>query len=170
MSQAGTSEASAKAAEQSAEIAGRSLTIGERAYLGIETARFIQPLAVGRPPALRVVYVNGGRTPAWNLASRIRLISASQPLSEIADRFPVTVFNASENGAGLIPAGGKRVVDYPNQSDVLVTGDRLPLIQNGTMKLYVVGEARYKDFTGKEQVLRFRLVYDPSDGGINEIN
>lgn len=143
-----------------------AMPVADRPYIGIKQMVLVAPLTVGQYPTIRIIFVNGGKTPAAGFVSYARLILSTKSIAEAMKDFPLEEFKSAENGSLLTP-GMERRVEFP-QMNLTITIERLSAINTRAVKLYVVGEARYRDIQGRELVLPIRAVYDPSEGGFEE--
>jgi hypothetical protein len=131
--------------------------ISQRAYIGIQDGKFVSPLASGEPPCLRMIFINGGNTPAWHFRSHYRMILDSAPLGELTKKFPVE-YKRRQSGA-FVPAGQiKRVETYFQFS---VNEHQLAAIIRKSHTLYVFVEVEFRDFLGNWQHDSYRIAYNP---------
>lgn len=147
-----------EAASQTKEL----FLIGERAYLGIESAAPSVPLAVDRYPEVRIHLLNAGKTPAWNLTiSLVLLPSVTTPPAEMVKLDLSKEWNIHFKRS-FIPAGQRETMEI-RQDKVKIEDDTI-WVAVESLRLaffYIVGEARYTDISGEETVLPIWLVYDP---------
>lgn len=136
--------------------------IGERAYLGIESAAPSVTLAVGQYPEIRIHLRNAGKTPAWNLTlSLVMRHSVATPPAEMMKLDLRSEFDIHFKRS-FIPAGSPETIQI-RQDKVKIEDSRIwGLVTNlRIVFFYIIGEARYTDISQKERVLSIWLVYDP---------
>jgi hypothetical protein len=142
---------------------GIPLSVAERPYMAVKLLKLLGPLTAGQHPTIRIIIVNGGKTPASDVLSYIRVITTDTSISEAIRTFPVKPTDKGE-GRSYLTAGMERVVDFP-QTSLVMTPQHLQFIKAGLLHLYVVGEIHYRDIQGSEYTTQIRAVYDPADGG-----
>ena len=77
-----------------------------------------------------------------------------------AKDYPIGEWEIGDKGS-FLPSGVTKNVVTP-MNEMIITDEMLVAIQLEIRKLFVIGEARYKDFQGKEQIFPFFTVYDPN--------
>lgn len=154
--------------------------VTERAYIGIRSIKLVEPLVRDKMPVIHVVFVNGGRTPAWNLIGNCMPVSDNTKpplaiLNEYITEFAAEPETLGSNKmelfgqTGLLPAGAED--DNPPLTFV---GDKeewsegIPKIMTDRIPLYLVGWARYRDFQGKRYRYEFISYYNKSVQGFIE--
>jgi hypothetical protein len=157
------SQRQAKISEDTLEHAKETLSSSECAYIGIDSMKLIEPLETGKYPTIKIVFINGGKTPAWNFVSVMRMIYHSETATSAATQFPIDEAEIIKDRGSFLPSGSKKSVEFP-QNQFLLDAERIASISVGVMKLYVIGEARYIDFQNKAQIYKFYTVYAPSKG------
>lgn len=162
------------------EISQTAFINTERAYIGIRSIKLVEPLRVDKMPAVQVIFVNGGRTPAWNLIGNCMPISdnTKSPLAildEYIEEFARELSTTGMEGTdlfgqtGLLPAGAED--DNPPihfVGDIKEWGDGLGKIIAERIPLYVVGWARYRDFQGNRYRYEFISYYNKAVDGFIE--
>lgn len=136
--------------------------IGERAYLGIESATPSVPLTVGEYPEVRIHLRNAGKTPAWNLSlSLVMRHSVATPPSEMIKLDLRSEFDIHFNRS-FIPSGDPETIQIRQDKVKIDDGRIWGLVTNlRIVFFYIIGEARYTDISQEERVLPIWLVYDP---------
>lgn len=156
-----------------------SWAITERAYIGVKNIRLVEPLAIDRDPIVKVIILNGGRTPAWNVMGNIKpfLNNFEQP-SIVLDRYISELEAPGEKlenqieltgQTGLLPAGEPE--EYPETLLInLVQGwaSVFNQIEDGTMPFYLGGRVKYADFQGRHYSFEFLTFYEKSIQGFTE--
>jgi hypothetical protein len=124
--------------------------IGERAYIGIRAVSFEGFGGLGKKPRLGIRFLNGGRTPAWNVSVGMKV--------SIGTTFP-TEKPQVVNESNLLPAGVDQEV-WP-EIPVIVTREILNDIMEEKVKFFVRGEVHFKDAWNNKRTFYFNLVYRP---------
>lgn len=160
--QAVASQASAQAARDSVDTTKEAFYIAERAYIRIQGVKSIR-LVAGSSPQIEVWLFNGGKTPAWDISGRTSFTFARELVEDYDfENEPLT----PTKGGSTLLAGDRRIIRW-RLDDHVVSEAEFDAIQSGALKFMVIGEYRYKDFWGKEQVYSYRGLYDP---GRNDLN
>lgn len=139
-----------------------SFAASERAYIGIKTMNFDRQFGVGMVPGYTIRFLNGGRTPAWNMlvSSRVVLVDKDVSAREAIKLFPIPNDGGADKG-GFLPSGSERNVFFiPNLE---IAEDDFIAIRAGTKKLLVFGSVYYRDFQQNQQILPFANVFNPDD-------
>jgi hypothetical protein len=128
--------------------------IGERGYVGIKTSRLVN-FNAGRTPSVQIVFLNGGRTPVWNLYTPAALIVSDTP----PDDDPLGMELPSDETGHFLVAGEDCATEwfFPEPVTVKTVNE----ILGGLVKLYIKGEAWFEDCWGEKRQMPFYLVYDP---------
>jgi len=128
-----------------------SFYLSERAYMGLQTFK-IKSFLPDQKPELEMVFINGGRTPAWDVAIQLSLNIGNEPnLRDWIDGL-----GESES---FVPAGGTA-----NASGIQpdpIPAKSVTAVENKVVRLFVVGECRYKDIQKRDRIYPFCLVYKP---------
>jgi hypothetical protein len=126
------------------------IDIRERAYIAIGDAS-ITPLVVGRKPTMKITFLNTGRTPAWDFHVSARFtLAMSRPTQEMID-----VVKATETPDRVFVPADKGTEVYLAGIGFTLTEERIAAFNAGVLKLYVNGEARYRDIVGPNQLFSF---------------
>ena len=154
-------ERAVQAVERSSQIAAQTLTVTERAYVGI-TDISIGELRPGQPHKLRMRFVNSGRTPAHRFVVQGSMsVSAGQPTRQ--QFWKPALYGSSVSG--YFTAGSAHDVAFDfNGASQRLKEEMISAIREGTLRLFIQVEAHYFDVFEEEQILSFIGVYDPSEG------
>lgn len=138
------------------------MTVIDRAYIEIADMR-MGALKVDEMVIVKSVFLNVGRSPAWNFRFRSTLIFLEKPQPLNPEWFK----NRAMRGKGkLLPAGEKLVDESP--SNFIFTREQVQALFNKTAKLFLGGEIDYIDITGKIPPSSFLRLYDPETGEFKE--
>jgi hypothetical protein len=157
----GAAQITAKAAEQSSNTATQALAAGERAYVGAEDIKIVNP-PLGQHPRILATFINGGRTPASHFVVYARL--------SWGERYIPPVWNPTNyaaNAGAYLPAGARKIVILEDFI-VPLTEQELSEIRAGTRKLFLGVVAHYIDFLGHEQTLTYCALYYPTESNFIE--
>jgi hypothetical protein len=125
--------------------------IGERAYMGIRAVT-LEKFGLGKEPVLGLKFVNGGRTPAWNVSVGISF--------GMGTRFP-TERPRIKSESNLLPAGIDQEVQI--QIPVVITAVIIKELMDETTKMFIRGEVQFRDAWNDKRKFYFNLVYIPSE-------
>jgi hypothetical protein len=131
--------------------------VSERAYIGVKEA-VLNGLSVGSEPCFTVIFLNGGRTPAWKVKVPARV--------GMADTFQDEGPDNAREGTTFMPAGDEREVNYP--IPVKMNGAWLEAISTGKKKVYLSGEVYFQDSWGEQHLHSFKLIYNPAIGRVQD--
>jgi len=141
------------------------LAVADRAYIGIRHGKFIRPLAGGESPSVRLIFVNGGKTPAWAFRSHYRLVISDKPVAEVRAEFPVEFIRLQ--GGAFIPAGQLKRVEVPF-SNYKIDSLQLIAVNAKLMKLFIFAEVEFRDFRGDWQYDSYSIVYNADTRELEE--
>jgi hypothetical protein len=158
------SATAANAAQKSAKVAEDTLIAGDRPWIGPETIDIV-PLTVGGTFQATIRWRNTGHSPA--LQARIYTegrkvdVGDLEParLAEFPAEVDTTLMMPNEVGATLIFHNSR----INNQAAI-------DAIKGGTIKLWLLGLAEYKDIYGRVHTTVFRERYDPDVGAYRSID
>ncbi len=133
--------------------AQESLAIGERAYLIIEDLAFIEK---SDHPRIAFTLFNGGRTPAFEVTSDTEAYLGVEPPTG-----RLQSLGHPHGEKGFMPAGTKKQAEgsFPYFT---MTPAKWQAVNAETVKFFVRGVIRYKDFQDIERELPFCVGFDPS--------
>jgi hypothetical protein len=153
-------QSSARATEQATQIAARSFALTQQPNVTTSGTK-IENFAVGKHPTIRYLIMNNGSTPIHNVVSESKLhISATPPPTNFPvwdEKLVVGYYG------GFMPAGGTKAADttFTNWQP---TEEMFSAITTGSVKIYVLGEIRYRDGLRRKWHYRFCGEYMPADG------
>jgi hypothetical protein len=131
--------------------------IAERAYMGIKDVVIVN-FKSGEIPYIEVMFLNGGRTPMWNVHPPATLRLGTLP----PDKFPEY---PTERG-GLMPAGTQRSVKY--HFPRTFTDEDVAQVLSGEERIFLFGKVWFEDCWGDHRDFEFILVLRPADGKFEE--
>jgi hypothetical protein len=139
--------------QQMVDNAKESFYLSERAYIGLKTFK-IESLLPDQSPVLKMLFINGGKTPAWNVTIQMALNVGTEPnLSRDWTRGEPT------DSEAFVPAGetfnGSSIQPEP------LPAKSVTAVENEIAKLFVVGVCKYKDMMKRDRVYPFCLAYKP---------
>jgi hypothetical protein len=138
------------------------MTVIDRAYIEVVDMR-MGALKVDEMVIVKSVFLNVGRSPAWNFRFRSTLIFLEKPQPLKPEWFK---YRAIRGKGKLLPAGEKLVDESP--SNFIFTREQVQAMFNKTAKLFLGGEIDYIHITGKIQPSSFLRLYDPETGEFKE--
>ena len=152
-------ERTAKASEDAAQTASKSLDFSTRAYVTVETALPGPPKA-GEKLNVKVTIVNTGKTPALDLTSGAHLAIATPEMDvqSVHDRAFSTKDNSVQSKITL--ASGERVEQHLDTSKELAESDVTEL-EVGSIRAYVFVRVVYQDLFGHLRNTELCQYYDP---------
>ncbi|HEX6622862.1 MAG TPA: hypothetical protein VF064_04065 [Pyrinomonadaceae bacterium] len=152
------SQATAKAAGESAKIARDAFYVGEAPYFGI-TGIMFRDIGVGSTPEVSISFSNVGRTPAWQFNAQPTLIVGSSPDSGTSVKLTTNVIDVSNT---FVPAGDYREFHYEGES--VYTQEMFEAVDSGRARLFIVVKVRYRDMRKVSHPRTFRCVWHPASG------
>jgi len=154
-------ERAVKAAEESAKTAQRALEIDEAPYFGI-TKIEIEELAAGHCPKIRITFMNGGKTPAWNFHAIAGVFVGYRPdlVSEILTIEP----ELGNLGDTFVPSGQEKTIHYVKTNFRFTEEHVKAMNDDHPQRFFVQGTAHYRNMRGKKMWTEFCGVYYPSTG------
>lgn len=140
----------------------KATRIAERGYIGVKTINLLA-FEPGEIPIVEVVFLNGGRTPLWDVYTPGTFILTDEP----PDSAKPPPAPTEEAGAFLV-AGATGTVRWslPRSLNVPTINEILA----GRLNLYLKGEAWFEDCWSEKRSYPFYLVYDPHTGGFKQRN
>jgi hypothetical protein len=158
-SQADAALIAAKAAEESARIAQHSFHTSERPHFGI--TGIDMAFEVGRAFSVSIVFMNGGKTPAWHFNGTPWITLGHIGAETMEGKWSVR-HQVGDLHNSFWPAGIKRGINY-GETEFKVTQEIYDkVVVSKTVRLYVRGTARWVDSRGEHQHWDFWAVYYPS--------
>jgi len=147
---------SANAATDSADTAKAALEVSERAFVGVTNVSMDKDLAEGQESKITATFVNGGKTPAFEMRTRHYYRWGPRSIMNTAVYSKVDVISTEilipmvqlAQASLKIPAMPKTVID---------------LIHNGTWVLEAYGIVEYRDVFRKKRVTKYSFVFDPAN-------
>jgi hypothetical protein len=132
--------------------------ISELAYIGIDDMMLVEPspLAANQFIRVRMIFRNGGKTPAWGFRSRSQIVVSDGTLEEIIKRFPI---EPKKRGGGFVIAGQQKAVD--TLFDFKLTDKQLAQVTDKTMKFFILTKVTFRDYLGQRHEMSFRIIYNP---------
>lgn len=131
----------------------KATRIAERGYVGAKTIALID-FKIGVIPYIEVTFLNGGRTPIWNLYTPASFEVSDEPPNKTVPLSPPK----DEPGA-FLPANltGTFRYFFPRALDAKLDRE----FMDGSVKLYFYGIAWFDDCWGERRSFPFDYVYNP---------
>lgn len=151
-------ERNAKAAEDGVKAAQVAFYTGERAYMGIMALEIGDSLLPGQFVTLKITWINGGKTPAWNFRCIPNFeLSKDEPAG--AMHFADDDF--SDISGSFWPTQTTRRIEYP-ECHLKITNDLIEELWKGIEKrLWVTVRAVYRDISGDVQWFYNKALWIP---------
>ena len=148
-----------RASEKSNEVAQEAFHAGEAPYFGIPQ---IEPIDLGpdpnRYPKLKVVLLNGGKTPAWRIHTFVKWSLGHNP--NTAESWTMKP-DAHDMRNTFLPAGEAHHFLYTQEQAFIYDTERMQQVENDLLQLFVIVEVHYRDFRRVWHSQVFRAVWNP---------
>jgi|SRR5882724_2901044 len=143
-----------------ARITKQAYQTSERAYPAVTTAR-LDNFKIGHVPVITVTIENGGRTPAWDiwLRGRIVMVHKGYP-PKYAPKDQTT---ASDRVISVILPKRDRFIEM-RLKGVVIDAKIYSRVIVGLHKMFFQGDLCYRDICGDNQTIPVRIVYRPLKG------
>jgi len=155
------SERNAAAAEKSVELAKETLYVGEAPYFGITNIEIIN-LAVGYCPQIKITFMNGGKTPAWNFYALAFIFVGYRP-DVGGEKFTIQP-QLGNLGDTFIPSGKEKTIHYVRTDFRLTQEQETAMRGDSPQRFFVIGTAHYRNMKGDKLWYEFCGIYYPSTG------
>ncbi len=134
------SELTAKSAEQSARFAQESFAMGERPWVMIKGANYLE-IKVGQSPSAILTIVNTGNTSAFNVTTDTMIAFRN---SRVPVPMPIKPRISGEVGSksSIAPKTDMTIIITHN---VIMTEDMIKRLYEENYRLYVWGKIEYED-------------------------
>jgi hypothetical protein len=129
-----------------------ALIASERAYVAIDEFG-LRNLEIGQAPIAKVILVNGGRTPAWQLN-----VQAAFNVGEHPGEFSWDEDFERPGGTFFLAAGQTIPIELPVTLNLFA--EIFSLLEAGKISLFLAGEIRYLDWMGSLHIQEFGAAYD----------
>jgi hypothetical protein len=141
----------------------KATRIAERGYIGVKTTDLLD-FGPGEVPTVEVVFLNGGRTPLWDVYTPGIFILDNEP----PDSSKPPPAPTEEAGAFLV-AGATGTVRW-SLPPVPLNVPTINEILAGRLSLYLKGEVSFEDCWSEKRSYPFYLVYDPQTARFKQRN
>jgi len=149
--------------EASAEVARQAFHIGESAHLGVFLSA-VEDIEPGYSPKFQIGYLNGGKTPAWQVFSRL-IATIEEGTDSSSTEIPVLFAPPT---ATFIPPG-ERAVFVHRLHTFRLTPHVTKIIADGHARLVLAAKVYYLDFRSQANEREFKLVWDPAAAAFREV-
>ena len=144
-----------RASEKSNKVAEEAFHAGEAPYFGI-TEMSASDWNTGYFPKLKINYLNGGKTPAWRIHTRVKFSFGQTP--EGGDSWELALQN-HQMANTFMPAQSANEFHYV-QKGFQLTENKLAAMRDNQIHLFVVVEIHYRDFRKVWHSQVFRAIAD----------
>jgi hypothetical protein len=146
-------QTTADAAKDSAEVAGKALAIGERAYLVVDQFKTSQSFSANIPLEIRYHITNVGRTPG--------IITGISAKAQILEKLPdQPTYEVRTRGKEMIGSGTQHGLPMQAESIVGITTELYGRVRQKTLAVFVYGKVSYSDIFGNPHDTGFCAQWD----------